>query len=90
MTAADRFDVPADVMARPLGGETVILDLSSGTYFGLDRVGTRVWELLKEGKPLGDVCGTLLDEYEVSREQLEADVFDLARQLLERKLIRPA
>jgi hypothetical protein len=90
VTAADRFAVPDDVMARPLDGETVILDLASGTYFGLDRVGTRIWELLREGKALGDVCTTLLGEFEASREQVEADVFELAQQLLDRRLIRPA
>ena len=39
-----------DVVFRDLDGEAVILDLVSGTYFGLNEVGTRVWRLVDEGR----------------------------------------
>ena len=87
MNLTDKATIPAQVMARQVGAETVILDLASGTYFGLDPVGARVWQLLGEGKTLAEICDTLLDEYEVSREALERDVLDLADTLLAQKLI---
>jgi len=39
----DRVTVPPHVIARRVGEDTVILDLASGTYFGLDPVGARIW-----------------------------------------------
>ena len=74
-------------MARQLGEETVILDLESGTYFGLDPVGARIWQLMKEGKSLAEICDVMLDEYEVSREKLERDALALAQDLEARSLI---
>ena len=74
-------------MARQLGEETVILDLESGTYFGLDPVGARIWQLMKEGKSLAEICDVMLDEYEVSREKLERDASALAQDLAARNLI---
>jgi len=74
-------------MARQLGEETVILDLESGTYFGLDPVGARIWQLLKEGKSLSEICEAMLEEYEVSREELERDALALAQDLEARSLI---
>ena len=48
MQLSDSITVSGDVVARDVGGEQVLLDLSSGQYFGLDNVGGRIWELLSE------------------------------------------
>ena len=90
MNLSNSVNIPSQVMAQTVGEETVILDLASGTYFGLDPVGARIWQLLAEGKTLAEVCDTLLEEYEVSREQLEQDTLDLAQKLEAQGLITPA
>ena len=74
-------------MARQVGEETVILDLASGNYFGLDPVGARIWQLIGDGKSLGEVRKLLLAEYEVSRDQLEGDLERLVGDLLARGLV---
>jgi hypothetical protein len=79
--------VSPDAVARQVGGETVILHLGSGTYFGLDPVGARIWQLLEAGKSSDEICDALLDEYEVSREQFEADITDLIKDLLAADLL---
>ncbi len=87
MVLSDKVTIPVQVMARQVGDETVILDLASGTYFGLDPVGARIWQLLGEGKTLDDVCEVMLSEYEASREEIERDVLRLAEELGAKKLI---
>ena len=51
MTAEIPFDrrltVPEHVASRDLDGELVLLNYDSETYFGLDEVGTRIWEVLQ-------------------------------------------
>lgn len=90
MNLTDKVTIPAQVMARQVGDETVILDLASGTYFGLDPVGARIWQLMGEGKTLSEICDTMLDEYEVTRDALERDVIELAQELSAQGLIVPA
>lgn len=75
------------VMMRELDGESVLLNLDSGHYFGLDDVGTRVWTLALAGPTLGDALHALEEEYDVAPEQLEADVQELLRQLVEHRLV---
>ena len=87
MKLSDKITIPAQVMARQVGEETVILDLASGTYFGLDPVGARIWQLMAEGKTLAEVCEAMLAEYEVLREAIERDVFGLAQDLSAKQLI---
>ena len=87
MNLAVNVTVPHDVMARKVGNETVILDLANGTYYGLDPVGARIWQLMAEGQTLTQVCEVMLAEYEVTREDIERDVLALVQTLLERKLV---
>jgi hypothetical protein len=82
-----RIAIRPDVLARNVGDETVILDLASGTYFGLDPVGARVWTLSQRGSTLAEICDTLVAEYDVARDQLEADVVRLAGELRAQKLV---
>ena len=79
--------VSKDVLFQEVGGETVLLDLASEQYFGLDEVGTRIWALLREGKGLDAIVTIMLEEYEVERERLESDVRELLGGLLEAGLI---
>ena len=87
MNLGDKIMIPAQVVARQVGEETVILDLGSGTYFGLDATGARIWQLMGEGKTLAEICEAMLAEYEVSREAIERDVLDLAEDLCAKQLI---
>ena len=82
--------ISKDVLSQELAGETVLLDLHSESYFGLDAVGTRVWQLLNEGRDVVGVIDVLLDEYEVEREVLEQDVAELLKRLDEAGLIKIA
>ena len=81
------FKTSRDVLFQEVGGETVLLDLASEQYFGLDEVGTRIWQLLNEGLGQGAMVDVLLDEYEVERARLETDVRELIGSLLEAGLI---
>lgn len=89
MKLTDTLSVSSDVVAREVHGETILLDLASGTYFGLDPVGARIWSLLKEveGFTLSQVCDALFEEYDVPRDELEHDVLALAEKLAERRLV---
>ena len=87
MNLTDKVTIPAQVMAREVGDETVILDLASGTYYGLDPVGARIWQLMSEGQALTQVCEVMLAEYEVTRGDIERDVLALVQTLMARKLL---
>ena len=87
MNMDHKFTIPAEVMARKVGEETVLLDLASGTYFGLDPVGARIWQLIEGGKSLAQVCDVMVEEYDVTREVLERDALTLTAELVEKKLI---
>lgn len=70
-----------------VAGEAVILHLGSGTYFGLDEVGARIWELIAEPRPVAEVRDRLTEEYEIDAERCTADLLRLLGELAEHDLI---
>lgn len=77
----DSFRASRHVVVRELDGEAVLLDLAHGTYFGLDEVGTRAWQLLTEHTRLESVFAAMLEEYDVAPATLERDLVDLVGEL---------
>ena len=90
MKLSDRFEVSDDAVAREVGGETVLLDLASGTYFGLNETGARIWQMLEDGQTPAIACDAILETYDVERDVLERDAMSLLDQLLEKGLISAA
>ncbi|MFM2112204.1 MAG: hypothetical protein RLZZ271_864 [Pseudomonadota bacterium] len=86
----EHFTLPPHVMTRLVGEELVLLDLVAGSYFGLNPVGTRIWELIQAGHSLVQVRQQMLEEFDVSAVQLEQDMAALLKELLDRKLLLPS
>ena len=63
-----------DVISQEVSGETVLLDLESEHYFGLDEVGTRIWQLARETDDLKAIYDTLLAESDVAENRLKQDL----------------
>jgi hypothetical protein len=80
------FTLSRDAVFRDLEGEAVILDLGSGTYFGLDPVGTRIWQLLEKHGSLRAVFEELCREYDAAPDVLERDLIALVSRLEESRL----
>ena len=76
-----------DQIASELGGEAVILNLASGTYYGLNEVGARVWDLIQQPCTFHKIFHTLLTEYDVQPEICEQDLKKLLVEMKEACLI---
>ena len=81
ISLSDSMVIRDEVVFRELGGEAVLLNLKTGAYFGLDPVGTRVWQLLVERGSVAHVMEVMLGEYDVDRERLERDLLELCDEL---------
>ena len=87
LSPASRVNIAEGVVFRDLQGELVLLNLTTGVYFGLDRVGTRIWNLLETGQTLSQVLSLLLEEYAVTEAQGRQDLECFISQMLEKGLM---
>jgi hypothetical protein len=82
--------VSSEQVSCDLADEAVILSLKDGTYYGLNPVAARVWELLQEPRTVSEIRDTLLEEYQVDAERCTRELLELLERfrawgLLERR-----
>ena len=89
---ADRASVPSHVLVRLLDLESVLLNVQTERYFGLDETGTRMWQVVTAAPTIGAAYQQLLEEYDVDEQLLRADLNGLLERLIENGLlsVRPA
>ena len=82
----DRLAPSDQIVIRELAGESVILDLKSGCYYGLNHVGTRAWAVIAGGGSLKDVHEALANEFEAPAPVIEAELLRFAAELQQQGL----
>jgi hypothetical protein len=76
-----------DLLFNQIDGEVVMLSVENSEYYGMDRVGSRIWELLEKPLTFKQLVGALMEEYEVSEEQCTADTLAFLNKLSDKKII---
>ena len=79
-----------EVAAKVLDGEAIMINLSNGNYYSMDKVGGFLWELVEQKRTLGHMVAAPLTHYDVSREQAQADVERLAAEMVRENLVNVA
>lgn len=74
MDESTLYHTHPDVVSTATGDELVLLSFKTDTYYGLNPVGARMWDLLGQGASVDTLCAILLSEYGVSEEVLRSDV----------------
>lgn len=88
VTLKDRVSAPAHVLVRFLDRESVLLNLETEQYFGLDETGTRMWQLLTAAPDIEAAYKELLAEFEVEPDLLRENLTDLLERLVENGLLQ--
>jgi len=86
----ERLILPEDVLVSNVEGESVLLNLNSERYFGLDDVGTRMLSVLTTSNSIQSAYEILLEEYEVENETLRDDLAELIDRLVDQGLLEVA
>jgi hypothetical protein len=85
---SDSVRVADDVLISNLQEESVILNLNSERYFGLDDVGTRMLSVLTTSDSIETAYESLAAEYDVDRQALRVDLIALVENLLQQGLVK--
>ncbi|MBN2215132.1 MAG: lasso peptide biosynthesis PqqD family chaperone [Bacteroidales bacterium] len=76
-----------DQLFSEIDGEVLMLSIENSEYYGMDKVGSRIWQLLEEPLSFKQLIGILMDEYEVTEEQCTKDTRKFIEQLMEKELV---
>lgn len=82
--------LPQHVVHRGFVAETVVLNLHTGKYHGLNPVGGRMLEVVNEAPTVREASELIAEEYGQDPAAIEADLVAFCRDLLDRGLLEPA
>lgn len=87
LSNTSKYQLVDNVLFQKVDNETVILEPENGNYFTLDPVGTFMIESLQEGKNVEQVIESIKSTYDVSVNEVEADLKELLTNMISQKLI---
>jgi len=76
-----------NLLCCDVNDESIVLDDESGTYFGFNSVGSRIWSLVQEPIALADAVGVLTSEFDVGVDECEAELYRFVRELEAKSLV---
>jgi hypothetical protein len=80
-----------DILYAPVNTEeSVMLSISASRYYGLNSVGTRIWELLETPMTVAQICARLCGEFEVEAQHCQTAVLKFANELMRNGLVHAA
>jgi len=88
VSLTERAAVPAHVLVRILDRESVLLNLDTEQYFGLDETGTRMWQLVTASPNIEAAYQELLAEFDVEPEMLRSNLMELLTRLVDNGLLQ--
>jgi hypothetical protein len=76
-----RIKAIQEQVSSNLGEESIVLNLKLGVYYGLNAVGTRIWDLIQSPKTLSEIQETIVAEYDVEAERCGNDIMEIFTRL---------
>ena len=76
-----------EVVFSKLDDEIMMMSIKNSEYYGLDDIGSRIWEILLNPSTFNEIIKTLLKEFEISEEECSADVLEFLRALKDKNLV---
>ena len=76
-----------NVISETIQGETIVIHLTTGTYYSLQGVGAEVWDALNAGSAVGEVVDALEARYDAPRAEIDEAVAQLVRDLRAEDLV---
>jgi len=80
-----------DILHAPVGAEeAVMMSVAAGRYYGLNAVGSRIWELLENPKTIAQLCASICEEFEIDAQTCEVEVLKFVQDLMDNGVIHEA
>lgn len=86
--AQNRILLNQELLQSEIDGETIMMSIDNGKYYGLNTVASRIWEIIKDEPLLSELIDKLVEEYDIEKKQCEIETQEFLFNLIENKLIK--
>lgn len=82
-----KYQISPEVLFSKIDDEVIIMSIEADSYFGLEPVGSRIWELLEQPATMDELVSQLVQEYDVNEAECRQDAQDFVTEMVARGLI---
>ena len=83
-----KWHISPEVLSSKIDEEVILMSIEADSYFGLDPVGSRIWEIIsKQPASINELVTIMMEEYEVDEATCLHDVQAFVDDMSGRKLI---
>lgn len=80
------MQIKRELIKREIAGETILVPVGKSVYdanglFVMNELGAFIWDLLPQAQTEADICRAVMEEYEVSAEEVSQDVSEFLQML---------
>ncbi|MFZ0453088.1 MAG: PqqD family protein [Ignavibacteriaceae bacterium] len=79
----------SEVASKIMDGEAILINLSNGTYYSMDKTASFIWSLISLEYDFGEILNKLNEVYDVNKDTIEKDIESLFENLINEKIIFP-
>lgn len=76
-----------EMVYSKLDGEVVMMSVENGEYYGLNEIGSAIWDKIEKEIKVDELVKLLMEEYDVERSECEADTLEFLNEMLVKKLV---
>jgi hypothetical protein len=81
-----------EIIKREIGNETILVPIRKSaeeldSIYTVNEIAARIWDLMDGKKTVAEIKKTLLNDYDVTLEELDRDVEEFISKLLNERLI---
>lgn len=88
LTLSSKIQQDKGLVCSTINDEVVMLSIELGKYFGLDRVGSLIWESISAPTLVSDVVLQMSDMFDTGHQTCEKDVIEFLEDMIEKKIVR--
>lgn len=75
------------IVANQVGDEVVMMDMEKGKYFGMNKTGSYIWQLLEQPATVGELCERLVTDFGIPTEQCTTELNSFIEQMRKENII---
>ena len=78
----------SEMIHANIDNETILMSLTNGEYYGINNIGSKIWELLENSMSIGELIENLTTIYDITKEQCETDIVCFLTDMQEKEIIK--
>jgi hypothetical protein len=76
-----------EILANGIGSETVMMSIEKGKYYGTNKTGSYIWQVLETPMTFGSLCARLASDFNIPEDRCREEVMPFIEEMQKENII---